>query len=145
MTPDLDKVLCDRYPKIFAQRHASPRETLMCWGFSCDDGWFTLIDRLCDFLQFHLDHNNRDGKIPQIVAVQVKEKFGTLRFYYQGGNDYMRGAVAFAESMSSRICEITGEPGSLHKSGGWYKTLSPKKAAELDFTIVTAEEEEEDG
>ena len=50
----------------------------MCWGFSCGDGWYLLIDRLCSSLQWDTDTN----KYPQVVATQVKEKYGTLRFYY---------------------------------------------------------------
>jgi len=44
----------------------------------------------------------------QVVAKQVKEKFGTLRFYYSGGDDYIRGVVSMAESMSGRTCEACG-------------------------------------
>jgi hypothetical protein len=28
-------------------------------------------------------------KIPQVIATQVKEKFGTLNFYFEGGDDYI--------------------------------------------------------
>lgn len=47
MKPELDAALCEKYPEIFADRHGSPRRTLMCWGFSCGDGWYHLIDELC--------------------------------------------------------------------------------------------------
>lgn len=59
--------------------------------------------------------------IPQFVAEQVKEKFGTLRFYYSGGNEYTSGVANMAEAMSSSICEVCGKPG---KTGGkgWIRT-----------------------
>ena len=38
--------------------------------------------------------------VPQLVATQVKEKFGTLRFYYDGGDDEISGMVRMAEAMS---------------------------------------------
>jgi hypothetical protein len=60
--------------------------------------------------------------IPQVVAVQVKEKFGGLRFYYNGGDDYIRGLASMAESMSTSTCEECGAPGST-RSGGWVRTL----------------------
>jgi hypothetical protein len=131
MSPDLERLLVDRYPKIYGPSRNRTRE----WrGFFCDDGWFALIDQLCKFIQFYLDHNNQDGKITQIAAVQVKEKLGTLRFYATGGDDYVQGAIGFAVQMSATICEITGEPGKLWWNGGCLKTLSPTKAIELGFT-----------
>lgn len=59
---------------------------------------------------------------PQVVAVQVKEKFGTLRFYYDGGDEYVRALVSMAESMSSCMCEECGAPGTTGGTG-WIKTL----------------------
>jgi hypothetical protein len=47
-------------------------------------------------------------KIPQLVAKQVKEKFGTLRFYYAGGDEYIRCLVDCAEELSMDVCETCG-------------------------------------
>lgn len=62
---------------------------------------------------------------PQVVAVQVKEKFGTLRFYYSGGDDIVSGIVRMAESISSVTCEICGDAGN-SSSYGWIRTLCEK-------------------
>jgi hypothetical protein len=59
---------------------------------------------------------------PQPVAVQVKEKFGTLRFYYDGGDDIVDGVVRMAEAMSSVTCEVCGAPGT-RRGGPWVRTL----------------------
>ena len=65
------------------------------------------------------------SRIPQVVALQVKEKFGTLHFYYSGGDDYIHGAISFAEYLSGKICERCGlmneQIGSTTK--GWIQTL----------------------
>jgi hypothetical protein len=77
--------------------------------------------------------------IPEVKIGQIKEKFGTLRFYYDGGDDVIRGMVSFAEALSGNTCEMTGEAGSLCKKGkrgGWYKTLSEHKANEIGYTKV---------
>lgn len=66
---------------------------------------------------------------PQVVAVQVKEKFGTLRFYYDGGDQYVRGIDSMAESMSARTCEVCGNPGKVYHNG-WVTTLCPTHAKE---------------
>jgi len=59
---------------------------------------------------------------PQVVASQVKEKFGTLRFYYSGGDDYVSGVIRFAESMSCVTCEVCGAPGET-SGRSWLRTL----------------------
>jgi len=60
--------------------------------------------------------------IPQVTLDQVKEKFGTLRFYYSGGDEYISGLVSMAESMSGVTCEECGKPGT-QTGGGWIKTV----------------------
>ena len=104
MSPELDRALCERYPKIFVDRHASRYETSMCWGFCVEDGWYDLIDILCQQLQQQVDQE----ALPQIVATQVKEKFGTLRFRVRTPSPTQREVIRLAEAMSERICDICG-------------------------------------
>ena len=124
----LDEALCEKYPKIFAQRHGDPAKTAMCWGFACGDGWYNILDNLCGAIQDYCDNvkQYRDGKLvpvcEQVVATQVKEKFGELRFYYDGGNDVVHGMVAMAEYMASHTCEQCGKPGKLRTIRGWVTT-----------------------
>ena len=61
-------------------------------------------------------------RVQQVVAEQVKEKYGTLRFYYDGGDAYISGMVTLAEAMSAVCCELCGAPG-LIRDGGWVRTL----------------------
>jgi hypothetical protein len=56
------------------------------------------------------------------VATQVKEKFGTLRFYVSGGDDFTNGVIRMAEAMSSVTCEECGKPGTT-SGPGWVRTL----------------------
>jgi len=60
------------------------------------------------------------SKVP--VAVQVKEKFGGLRFYVQAATDKHYQYISFAESMSYRTCEECGAPGKTY-TDGWHTTL----------------------
>ena len=66
-------------------------------------------------------HREVTKPCPQVVAEQVKEKFGTLRFYYRGGDDYIDGVVSMAESMSAVTCDVCSGPA---KTGGqgWITT-----------------------
>lgn len=160
MNKELDNKLCEKYPLIFRDRHADPSKTCMYWGFSCDDGWYNIIDNLCGVIQGHIDNrleqiewakkwndkvNDEDHEwtafadreereipepVPQVVAIQVKEKFGGLRFYYSGGDDTIRGAVRMAEAMSYDTCEVCGSPGKLTNNKGWYHTACKEHGGE---------------
>lgn len=79
----------------------------------------------------------------QVEAVQVKEKFGTLRFYYNGGNEYIDGLVSFAESMSSIICENCGQPGKTNDSG-WRSTLCSQCRSNQEQERIDAAKEWEE-
>ncbi len=122
MKPEIDNLLCERYPKIFVDRNKPMTETAMCWGFEHGDGWFNIINQLCANIQHHIDWKTKQGHtISQVVAEQVKEKFGTLRFYYHGGDDYISGLVSMAEAMSGVTCEECGAPGQTGGQG-WIST-----------------------
>lgn len=78
--------------------------------------------------QEEFKQNKLEAKpVPTFVAAQVKEKFGTLRFYYDGGDDYINGVVSFAENSSAHTCEECGLPGKL-RHGGWVRTLCDNHA-----------------
>jgi hypothetical protein len=122
MKQELDRLLCEKYPKMMVNRNLPMTETCMCWGFDCGDGWYNILNQLMGNIQHHIDWKNRNGEVvPQVILDQVKEKFGTLRFYYSGGDDYISGMVAMAEAMSGVTCEGCGNIGE-RKGGGWVHT-----------------------
>ena len=133
MNEELDKKLCETYPKIFKMRNASAQETCMCWGFEHGDGWYDIIDAACKNIQNHVNWKRKTDpfssmtdeefdEIHQPIAAQVKEKFGGLRFYVDNADEYTEGVIALAESLSYRTCEKCGNKGIMRK-GGWIKTL----------------------
>lgn len=123
MRQELDEALCADFPLIFRDRHADMRTTAMCWGFEHGDGWYNILRALCSSIQGHIDWKNKTGVVvKQVVAMQVKEKFGSLRFYYNGGDDYIRGLVSMAEAMSVSTCEECGVPGKIY-TDGWFRAL----------------------
>jgi hypothetical protein len=113
----------DKYPKMFAQPYG---------GFAVGEGWWPILQALCANIQHYLNWKNREGEVvPQVVVAQIKEKFGGLRFYYDGGDDRVQGMVSMAESWADKSCEECGAPGT---SGGqgWIRTLCPTHRAEAD-------------
>ena len=116
-----EKYMHEKYPKIFSGQYG---------GFAIGAGWWHLIDTLCGNIQSHLDWKEKQGKpVPQVVAAQIKEKFGGLRFYYDGGDDKVSGMVTMAESWADSTCEVCGVPGT-RRDGGWIRTLCDKHEAE---------------
>ena len=131
MKPELEKQLVEKYPKIFKMVGSTPQESCMAWGIECRDGWYQLIYELCRELQHNTDVNGQ----PQIVAAQVKQKFGGLRFYVNSGTDEQYGSIHFAETFSLSICEECGTTKDVGQTEGWISTLCEKCAKKLGRTI----------
>lgn len=108
MTPEKTKKLNDNFPLIFPEN----------FYFECGDGWYDIIYTLCRDIQNHIDYNAKDK---QVIVTQVKEKFGTLRFYANGGDLFTDGLISMAESISEHTCEACGNKGTIYR-GGWYRT-----------------------
>ena len=68
------------------------------------------------------------GKKPMlpINITQIKEKFGGLRFYYNGGDNEIDGMVRLAESLSYKICEYCGTTINVGMTQKWYSTICGK-------------------
>jgi hypothetical protein len=95
-------------------------ESLMCFGFECGDGWFELIYNLCERIE-------QIGYPIDFEVVQVKEKFGGLRFYVHNGTDEIYKLISEAEAISYKTCEQCGAPASeTQDTHGWISTLCEK-------------------
>ena len=77
MKKELQDKLFDKYSSMFGDRTKPMSETCMCWGISCGDGWYALLDHMC----MNLKRIQEEYDIT-VVFDQVKEKFGTLRAYH---------------------------------------------------------------
>lgn len=108
MKTTLQNQLIGKYPKIFPPAPAiSPSDPIYEWGIECHDGWYDLIDHCCALIQHHID-SNKERNVPQVVAVQMKQKMGRLCFYYDGGDAKINGIVQTVEYLSTKICEHCG-------------------------------------
>lgn len=112
MTNDKTKKLFDSYPKLFP-KDRTIQQSLMAFGFECDDGWYEILDKLFSKM-------TTTGE--PIEVVQVKEKFGTLRVYVNGASDAVHDMIDEAEEESGKTCERCGKPGKLYDDG-WMTTL----------------------
>ena len=111
----------ERFPKMFSGKYG---------GFACGEGWWPILEKLCSNIQSHIDWKNKQSEIvPQVTVAQIKEKFGGLRFYYDGGDEHINGMVRMAEAWADASCEECGAPGK-KREGGWIKTLCDHHEAE---------------
>jgi hypothetical protein len=76
MKEELEKLLVKTYPCLYRDYGGDMRQTCMHWGFACGDGWFDIINDLSRKINVLMITDN-----VYVVADQVKEKFGGLRFY----------------------------------------------------------------
>ena len=126
MKPELQQELYNKYPSLFQNKDKSIQESCMGWGIECGSGWHNIIACVCSLIDSYEQNLARENKEFTPVAFdQVKSKWGGLRLYFSGGDDYIKGIVAMAEEMSYKTCEICGDIGSPNKSG-WIATLCGK-------------------
>lgn len=144
MNKELELKLVEKYPTILMDYGGDKRHTCMHWGMECGDGWYDLLDTLLQKLDFISKHSG-----VQVVANQIKEKFGTLRFYYSTiiktdlnidpiVEKIIDDIVSNAERRSAHICETTGKHGYLcQKNGlGWMKTVSKEEADKENYIPI---------
>lgn len=158
MTPELDQHIREKYTKIFSQscemsigdgwydiidmlcaniqNHidyaAQQREWATKWNKEVNDPDYDWSDKPSFFKR---EEREVPELVEQVVTTHIKEKFGALRFYYNGGDQYIHGLVAMAESMTVRICEDCGSPGIARSTEKqrWVRVLCDKHAFEQGY------------
>lgn len=103
-------------------REAAPSVFPEDFGFECNVGWVPILYSTGKRLEALNQRHFYTKDYSPVVATQVKEKFGTLRFYFVGGNDEVDDIIEEAELASSVTCEDCGQLGVL-RPGGWVRTL----------------------
>lgn len=121
--------LYQKYPEMFCNVGKSPRESCMAFGVECGIGWYSIISSVCAEIDQHEKNIQNKMKYEKTTIEynpvsfdQIKEKFGGLRIYYSGGDDYVRGVVGMAETLSYLTCEVCGNKGQATK-GGWIRVV----------------------
>ena len=125
MNPKKTKLLFDRFKHLFKDRE-DVKKSLMYFGFEHGDGWYNILEDL--FLNIEKLKLPEDFKI-----VQVKEKFGCLRVYFEPHTEEIDTLVAQAEGKSLLTCEECGETGRLRtQDRSWVKTLCDKHDSKVE-------------
>lgn len=129
------KHLETKYPEMYSNVYC---------GIAIEPGWYNIVELASHAIYANakwkieqrerlLKDNPHNRDIPDEIdfpsVAQIKEKFGTLRFYVDGGDEFTNGVATMAELMSGRVCETCGDIGS-RRSGGWIRTLCDKHEEE---------------
>lgn len=95
--------LRERFPEMLQQ----------AFDVSPPPGWVPLVARLLERIDPALAPEDRQS----FRITQIKEKFGGLRCYHNGGVD-IEMMVDAADEEAQRTCEVCGAPGR-KRTGGW--------------------------
>lgn len=153
MKEELQKKLENKYPFMTRKESLEEQEAAgyihnVYWAFGCEcgDGWYLLLDNMCAEIT---EAYKQKGLPVDIVVKQIKEKFGTLRFYYitegeESSSLYIdsldKGTFRFSHNqrdidkkvraivdkycdLSKTVCEKCGSVGKLRRDLPWIQTL----------------------
>ncbi len=143
MRDELEMKLAEEFPfmqkglTLAQQRANGPINDLYsAFGCDCADGWYDLLRSLCTEIR---DAYAEAGLPVDIGIDQIKEKFGTLRFYchtwehvdrtpeneaaYREVHLKIDEIVSRYEDKSEEVCEECGKSGVLRNDLSWIQTL----------------------
>jgi len=133
----------DKFTEDLKTKYPEMYSDVYC-GISINEGWFEIVNRLSAIIHSHykwmretrerlLKDNPYEHEIPPEcdfpTVAQIKEKFGGLRFYIDGGDEFTHGAIQMAEAWAGSTCEKCGAIGK-RRDGGWIRTLCDIHEAE---------------
>ena len=106
----VEKITSKYYEMFHMNEKVDSKPTMYNNTIECGDGWFDIISQLCEELY---------AMCPKVV--QIKEKFGGLRFYASFTSNYSEQAwklIRETEEASCEICETCGEKGEMRMIDG---------------------------
>ena len=131
MNNDWEKKLQEDFP-FMRWKTGDGRDAYQMWGFECCGGWYQLLRDLCEGITARFAQDGISPKDIDLEPIQIKEKFGTLRFYY-GYKGAPRGIPAI-DNLS------TGE--SIRMTPGGAEPDPKKKALREDISKLVQEAED---
>lgn len=89
--------------------------------FECGPGWYDIIldisikieNILEKYADTHKVVEGEESEYIEMFAIQVKEKYGTLRFYMTCETDEISKLIQEYEAMSSQTCENCSAPAKM--------------------------------
>lgn len=113
MKKELEDRIFKEFPHLF--NRTDRNQSLMCFGFEHGDGWFDIVYNLTK----QLDELAKDENI-KFEILQIKEKFGTLRYYPSLYSSEMEKLIEQAEELSANTCEVCGSTKDVKLRGDYW-------------------------
>jgi len=137
--------IVEHYQKVLdiVRKHKPLFKYVVPYQVAVPPGWIDLVDTLLTCL----DDAVKLEEKAVFKIIQIKEKFGGLRFYYslEDASEALKTQVAnlveIAEAQSFGICYVCGEPGNIRTSG-WITVRCPLHTSKLVFDHTTAEKDD---
>lgn len=101
MRAGLEQRLKEEFP--FLQIGSGPFEQ---YGIEVLDGWHDLLYAMCKEIQ---------ATGAAFAPIQIKQKFGKQRVYYQSNDTRIKEIVEKYENLSETVCEQCGQPGTYRR------------------------------
>jgi hypothetical protein len=152
--------IIQKYPKIFEHYEGNPGN--VNWH-GVPKGWLPIIDILCRAIQSYCDsarsiknpdfdpiaiydqedttsHRYLQVKREQVTCLQMKEKFGGLRFYTNGNDEVVDGMIIMATNVCAHTCESCSTSDDIGLTTGWISVRCKKCAEEIGRNWMTRED-----
>ena len=85
-----------KWESLFTDEYGEPTLSYL----EIPESWYSLVDTLCNQIQSHLIQTPDTNLF---YVVQIKEKFGGLRFYTNSHDSTIEGMIRMAEAYSYHI------------------------------------------
>ena len=133
MRPEQLKEFTERWPTWF-DFNGDITRTAMPRGFEgIHEGWRQILWDLYVALEPLVEALNRklatQDPVSSFEVLQVKEKFGGLRFYPNHHSDAIDECIQKAQEQAVKTCMECGQAGKLRTSGWWHVTCDACEAA----------------
>ena len=128
MNKELSRKLTEKYPQLlrYVDGSCGRYKNSESYDFQCGDGWHDLVDNMCREIVSLGD--------PNVVLVQVKEKFGYLRVYCeQVENRDVYVVISNHEERSVTTCMSCGNNEGKLGGKGWVNVLCDPCRAKKKF------------
>ena len=110
MNEQLSEKLMSSFPILYRKCDENKRYSFSLYGFECGDGWFDMLFELSGKIEKELEKFPEDEKP---CVLQVKQKFGELRFYMSNHDEVISGLIEECSNKSITVCEQCGSLGEI--------------------------------
>lgn len=116
MNEKLEEKLFKNYKELFKYK-GDIKKSLMDSGFRCGDGWYDIVECLCEEIYYYVEAER--VKYPHVYSVE--DHSGSFRFEVENLDPKIKreieGAISYAMRLAFSICSSCGNKGKWRVDG----------------------------